>query len=143
MKEQALIIDRNGTTRHVYLQQELHNGGYWATTRERNANSGWSLTGGGLVYRERYDAQSNECVSQKLVSGATWKKLEVAPATVEVTVTVNENSIAALAGVLDMLAGERRTAAGNISRSGQGEFSYKESFRDELHALAEQLRSAR
>ena len=144
MKEQAVIIERSGRTRHVYLQQEIDNaGGRWATTSRINSDQGWSLYGDGLVVRERYNPNTNERIESRHLYGATWRKLEEAPAPVEITVTVSKDSIDALAGVLDMLAVERRTAAGNVSRSGQGEFSYKEDFRNELHSLATQLRSAR
>lgn len=57
-----------------------------------------------------------------------------------VTVEVREDEVHAVAGVLDMLANERRTASGAVSRSGKGEFTYKESFRQTLMSVARALR---
>lgn len=75
MKDQATITHR-GRTRYVVLQQRIdREGGYWATTHERNSNTGWSLKGNGTVRRERYHAQTNECVESKLLQGATWQRV--------------------------------------------------------------------
>lgn len=79
--DRALIIYATGRTRHVYLHQATDSdGGRWATTGKTNSNTGWTLAGDGRVYREQYNARTNERMHSAQLRGATWKALEEAPA---------------------------------------------------------------
>ena len=58
------------------------------------------------------------------------------------TIEIPAENAHAIASILEMTANERRTPAGNVSRSGKGDFHYKEDFRRDLQSVADQIRTA-
>jgi hypothetical protein len=62
----------------------------------------------------------------------------------DVTVTVDEERLQALAGVLEVVANERLTPSGRrtLSLNPKGDYKWKDEFRRELLSLSEQLRKA-
>jgi hypothetical protein len=59
-----------------------------------------------------------------------------------ITIEIPRNEASTVAYVLDVAARERRTPNGTISRSGKGEHTWTESFRETLSGVAEAIRKA-
>lgn len=67
-EKQKVKIDASGRTVTAYIQRE-HQGWFWATTSQQNADTGWTLKANGEALREQY--RDGERLSSLKVG--TWK----------------------------------------------------------------------